>query len=494
MSRLTILLSAAVIFAAGAGTFAWMTDSQSGAAPAPRPAAARPVTTKLGAPSGGLPAAVPSSMDAVHLTFAPVVKRVAPAVVNVYSRTVTQVQVNPLFADPFFSQFFGATPEMRQRVEQSLGSGVIVRADGLILTNNHVVQGGSQITVALADKREFKAKVLVADPRTDLAVLKIDTHGERLPTVTFADSDKLQVGDIVLAIGNPFGVGQTVTMGIVSALARTQVNDSYQYFIQTDAAINPGNSGGALVTSDGKLAGINTAIYSRSGGNIGIGFAIPANLARRVVEGVEGGQGVRLAWVGADGQAVTSDIAASLGLPRPGGVLIKDVYPGGPLANAGIHSGDVVVSVDGQEVDDMQSLNYRIATHKPGDKVKLHVESGKSARDAMVTLALPPENPPREAQTINGRNPLGGARVENLSPAAAVDLQMDLMARGVVVTAVAPNSFAGEQGFQPGDIVRSVNGTVIRRVGDLVRALNGANHWDMVVERGGHRIQVSVDG
>ena len=439
--------------------------------------------------------AQPSSMNQVQLTFAPVVKRVAPAVVNVYARTVTQVQVNPLFADPFFSQFFGANPEMRQRVQQSLGSGVIVRADGLILTNNHVVAGGTDIVVALNDKREFKAKVLMADPRTDLAVLKIDTKGEKLPTVPFGDSDAVQVGDLVLAIGDPFGVGQTVTMGIVSALARTQgsAND-YQFFIQTDAAINPGNSGGALVTSDGKLAGINTAIYSRSGGNIGIGFAIPANLARRVVEGVEGGGGVKLAWIGANGQPVTSAIAESLGLARPGGVLVKDVYPGGPLANAGVKSGEVVLSVDGAGVDDMQSLNYRIATHRSGDRVKVRVESGRNVRDVTIALALPPENPPRELTTITGRNPLTGAKVENLSPAAALDLQADLLARGVAILSVDPNSYSGNYGFQPGDIVRSVNGASINRVGDLTRALGGTSHWDLVIERGDRRLTLSVDG
>ena len=434
-------------------------------------------------------------MSQVQLTFAPVVKRVAPAVVNVYARSVTQVQVNPLFNDPFFSQFFGANPEMRQRVQQSLGSGVIVRADGVILTNNHVVEGGTDIVVALNDKREFKAKVLTADARTDLAVLKIDTKGERLPIVPFGDSDAVQVGDLVLAIGDPFGVGQTVTMGIVSALARTQgsAND-YQFFIQTDAAINPGNSGGALVTTDGKLAGINTAIYSRSGGNIGIGFAIPANLARRVVEGVEGGGGVKLAWIGANGQAVTSAIAESMGLARPGGVLIKDIYPGGPLANAGVKSGDVVLSVDGANVDDMQSLNYRIATHKSGDTVKVKVESGRNMRDVSVALALPPENPPRELTTIAGRNPFTGAKVENLSPAVALDLQADLLAKGVVIVSTDPNSYSGNYRFQPGDIVRSVNGAGINRVGDLTRALNGVQHWDLVIERGNRRLTLSVDG
>ena len=444
---------------------------------------------------------VPSSMGQVQITFAPVVKRVAPGVVNVYARSVAQVQVNPFASDPFFSQFFGATPEMRQRVQQSLGSGVVVRADGLIVTNNHVVEGGTDIVVALSDKREFKAKVLLADPRTDLAVLKIDTHGETLPVVPFGNSDAVQVGDLVLAIGDPFGVGQTVTMGIVSALARTQVSASdYQFFIQTDAAINPGNSGGALVTTDGRLAGINTAIVSRSGGNVGIGFAIPANLVRRVVEGVEGGlknggpASVQLAWVGASGEAVDSAKAAALGLAKPGGVLIKDVYPGGPLGKAGIKSGDVVQSVDGAAVDDMQSLNYRTATHRSGDNVRMHVAEGKSGRDVTVALALPPENPPREAQTIGGRNPLTGARVENISPATATELQMDVMSKGVAIMSVNSSGIAANYGFQPGDIVRNINGTPIERVGQLIHVLNAGNHWDMMVERAGRRLTLSVDG
>jgi S1-C subfamily serine protease len=244
-----------------------------------------PKTVPLSAPSmKALPqaaTAVPQSAGQVQLTFAPIVRRIAPAVVNVYSRTVVRQQVNPLFADPLFQQFFGVSPEMRQRVQQSLGSGVIVRPDGVIITNRHVIEGGQDIVVVLADKREFKARVLLSDARTDLAVLRIDTHGERLPTIQFGDSDRVQVGDLVLAIGDPFGIGQTVTMGIVSALARTQISGSdYQFFIQTDAAINPGNSGGALVTTDGKLAGINTAIVSRTGENAGVGFAIPSNLAR----------------------------------------------------------------------------------------------------------------------------------------------------------------------------------------------------------------------
>ena len=447
----------------------------------------------LAAPAAQAQPSVPQSMGQVQLTFAPIVKRVAPAVVNVYARSIVRQQVNPIFSDPLFQQFFGRSPEFRQRVEQSLGSGVIVRADGVILTNNHVVEGGQDIVVALSDKREFKAKVLLADAKTDLAVLKIDTRGEKLPTLDFADSDRVQVGDLVLAIGDPFGVGQTVTMGIVSALARTQISASdYQFFIQTDAAINPGNSGGALVTMDGKLAGINTAIFSRTGQYAGIGFAIPANLARRVVEGSSSG-GIKLAWIGADGQPVTVDIARATGLPRPEGVLLKSVYPGGPVANAGLKTGDVVIAVDGTEVDDMQGLNYRIATHKPGDVVKLHVAGGGQQRDVAVTLALPPENPPRQTAAVAGHNPLTGATVENLSPAVATDLQIGLMERGVVVVSVSDGSIAAGQGFQPGDIIKSVNGTAIGSVGQLQGALGGA-HWDMVIDRGGQRMTLSVSG
>jgi serine protease Do len=436
---------------------------------------------------------VPRSMSQVQLTFSPVVKRIAPAVVNVYSRSVVQAPINPFMNDPFFQRFFGLNPQQQRRVQQSLGSGVIVRADGLILTNNHVVQGGQDIVVSLSDKREFKAHVQLADPRTDLAVLKIDTKGERLPVVEFGNSDVLQVGDVVLAVGDPFGVGQTVTMGIVSALARANADASnYQFFIQTDAAINPGNSGGALVTTDGKLAGINTAILSPSGGNIGIGFAIPANLARRVVEGASQG-GVRFPWIGADGQPVTAEIANAMKLGRPVGVLLKTIYPGGPAAQAGLHTGDVIVAVDGTDIDDMQALNYRVATHRGGDSVKVKIVSDGHWREATVKLALPPENPRRETVTVAGRNPLTGARIENLSPAVALDLQMNLFAKGVVVRAIG-GGYAAQYGFQPGDIIRSVNGRPVGDVGTLKRMLDGTRHWDLIIDRGGRRLSLTVDG
>ncbi|MGN6514899.1 MAG: Do family serine endopeptidase, partial [Rhizomicrobium sp.] len=437
---------------------------------------------------------VPQSMMQMQLSFAPVVKKVAPAVVNVYARAVVQQQVNPLFADPMFQRFFGVTPQMRQRIEQSLGSGVIVRPDGLILTNNHVIQGGQEIVVALADKREFKAKVVQADARLDLALLKVDTKGEKLPTVAFGDSDKVQVGDLVLAIGDPFGVGQTVTMGIVSAQARTQATSSDAVYIQTDAAINPGNSGGALVTTDGRLVGINSSIYSNSGGNIGIGFAIPSNLARRFVEGAGSGGTFKMAWFGAEGQTVTSSIAPSVGLSRPEGVILKTIYPSGPAAKAGLKVGDVVLAIDGFPVDDMQSLNYRVTTHKPGDTPTFKVSSDGKVHDVQVVLAAPPEAP-RDASIIGGHNPLTGAKVENLSPAVALDLNMDEGATGVVIVSVAPGTPAAGYGFRPGDIVRGLNGKEIHTVPELTGGLAAAQgHWSLVVDRGGSRLSLSVDG
>jgi serine protease Do len=280
-------------------------------------------------------------------------------------------------------------------------------------------------------------------------------------------------------------------MGIVSALARSGGDGDYQFFIQTDAAINPGNSGGALITSDGRLAGINTAIVSRSGGNIGIGFAIPANLARRILEGALGG-GVKLPWIGAEGQSVTAQIAASMGLSRPGGVVLKSVFPGGPAADSGLKVGDVVLAIDGVSVDDMQALNYRIATHRAGDTPTLKIHSNGNTRDVSVKLELPPESPPREATTISGQNPLAGAKVQNLSPSVATEMQISQMSKGVVIASVAPNGPAAGYGFRPGDIVRVVNGTRIERVGDLVRVLNASRGWDMVVERDGRQMNLSV--
>ncbi|MGQ0742605.1 MAG: DegQ family serine endoprotease [Alphaproteobacteria bacterium] len=432
--------------------------------------------------------AVPQSMAQLQLSFAPVVAKVAPSVVNVYSRRVVR---QPLFNDPFF-RFFGQQGPMAQRVQRSLGSGVIVRPDGVILTNNHVIRDAQEITVALPDRREFPARVILADKRTDLAVLKIDVRGERLPALSFGDSDQTQVGDLVLAIGDPYGVGQTVTSGIVSALARTQVGASdYQFFIQTDAAINPGNSGGALVTMDGRLVGINAAIYSQTGGNVGIGFAVPSNMARLVVEGALGG-GIKRPWFGADGQAVTSEIARSLGLSRPQGVVIANIYPGSPAAQGGLAKGDVVTAIDEFPVNSPPALRYRVATMRPGDTATIKFIRGGAERQANVQLATPPETPPRNTTTITGENPMQGAKVANLSPALADELQLNVLEKGVVVLSVEAGSTAARFGFRQGDIVRQVNGAHVVTVSGLKTALESQRGWAMAIQRGAQTLKLSV--
>ena len=429
--------------------------------------------------------AVPQSQAQVQLSYAPLVARAAPAVVNVYSNRIVRQAVNP-----FFQRFFGEGP-MRSRVEQSLGSGVIVRGDGIVLTNHHVVNGGSEIKVALTDRREFTARVLLSDPRTDLAVLKIEPGTETLPALQFGDSDRIQVGDLVLAIGDPFGVGQTVTSGIVSALARSNGGASdYQFFIQTDAAINPGNSGGALVTMDGRLIGINSSIVSSSGGNIGIGFAIPSNMARVVVEGALSGS-IKRPWLGAEGQAVTAEIARSLGLPRPEGVLLSQVHPQSPAAQGGLRQGDVVISIDGFAVGDSNGMRYRVATKRPGDTVSVRYHRDGAPRTVSLRVALPPDDA-RDESTMDARNPMQGARVANITPALADELQMDLMATGVVVISVEDGSSARRFGFQEGDVVRQVNNDRIATVAQLRDALDTTEGWRITLQRGGQTLNLAV--
>ncbi|RMF14623.1 MAG: PDZ domain-containing protein, partial [Alphaproteobacteria bacterium] len=329
----------------------------------------------VGFPAGlhaqALKRVVPEGRGQVLLSYAPVVRRVKPAVVNIYAARKVEVR-SPLFGDPFFRQFLGrdfAFGLPRERIERSLGSGVLVRKDGIVVTNNHVVGGAQVIRVVLADRREFDAKVLLADKRTDLAVLKLKAPtGTQFPTVPLGDSDAAEVGDIVLAIGNPFGIGQTVTAGIVSATARTNIGiNDFGFFIQTDAAINPGNSGGALVGLDGRLLGVNSAIFTRTGQSAGIGFAIPVNMVKVVLSAaMEGGELVRT-WLGASYQAVTPDIAVALGLDRPGGVILREIAPDGPAARAGLKVGDVLLSIDGHEVNDVSGLRFRLATHRDGE-------------------------------------------------------------------------------------------------------------------------------
>ena len=421
----------------------------------------------------------PETMAQVQLSYAPVVDQAAPAVVNIFTKRVTQSRST---GDPFFDRFFGRAGP---REQNSLGSGVIVSPDGVILTNNHVIENMTEIKVVFADRREFAAEVIFTDPKTDLAVLEIEVD-EPLPFLEFANSDALEVGDIVLAIGNPFGVGQTVTSGIVSALARTAASISdYQFFIQTDAAINPGNSGGALVDLDGKLVGVNTAIYSRSGGSNGIGFAIPARLVQRVLATAVNGGELQRPWIGASTNTVTADIARAMKLDRPAGALVEDIWKGGPAAKAGLKAGDVVVEIDGKPVYDAETLRYRVGILNDGDTAKVgYIRNGKRA-DATVAFALPPESPAPDPRTLEGNHPLTGVTVANLSPKYNDELGLNQLLTGVVVTQLSRRSYAARQGLRSGYRILSVNGRSVRTTADLEREINRAGRsWEIQVDTG----------
>ncbi len=418
--------------------------------------------------------AAPSSAMQLSLSYAPIVKATAPAVVNIFTARVDRS--GPTLADdPFFRQFFGgATPQ--PRVQQSLGSGVIVAADGLIVTNNHVVAGADQILVALRDRREYPAKLVFADPRLDLALLRVDTKGAQLPVIRIGDSDRAEVGDITIAIGNPFGVGQTVTTGIVSGLARTGIGVSdWQFFIQTDAAINPGNSGGALLDAQGRLIGINTAIYSPSGGSNGIGFAIPSKIVQVFLNAAVKGKLVS-GWIGVEGEPLTAESARLAGLDRPGGLLVTAVTPGSPGAAAGIRPGDVLRTVDGKEVADGGQLRYSLATEGVGRTLEVHLFRGGKDERVMVTLAAPPEVPKRDITPISGRSILSGVTIANLSPAYAQELGIGLPEQGVVVVQILGAAPAARLGFlKPGDLIEAVGGQPVKSVADVAaRAAQGA--------------------
>jgi len=442
---------------------------------------------------------VPQSRAEVQASFAPLVRQAAPAVVNVYTRKVVRQARSPLFDDPFFRRFFGEEFGQgipRERVQNSLGSGVVVDAGGLIVTNNHVIKDSDEITVALNDRREFPAEIVLADSRTDIAVLKIDTAGERLPVLELGDSDAVEVGDLVLAIGNPFNVGQTVTSGIVSALARTRIGISdLGFFIQTDAAINPGNSGGALITMDGRLIGVNTAIYSRGGGSNGIGFAIPSNMLRAVLSAARGGGQLVRPWLGLSGQTVTAEVAQSLGLGRPTGVLVNAVHPKGAAAKAGIGAGDLVLQVDGHEVLDPQGINFRVATRGIGGTAQFLLRRSGRDRTVSVPLAPPPEDPPRDTTELTGQHPFAGATVANLSPALAEELGIDSVLQGVIVLKIAGGSVAQRLRLRPGDIIDQVNGTEIRRVDGLSRLLRQKpGEWRLAIRRGDQIYNLQLRG
>ncbi len=428
---------------------------------------------------------VPPSAATMKMSFAPIVRRVAPAVVNVYSKRVVRQQV-----DPFWAMFNGGGMP-RERVEQSLGSGSIVRGDGLVLTNHHNIEGATEIRVVTADRREWPATVLLDDARADLAVLKIDAKGERLPTIRVDDGADPQVGDLVLAVGDPFGVGQTVTNGIVSAKARSDIGaGDYASFIQTDASINPGNSGGPLVDMSGSLIGVNTAIVSSSGASAGVGFAIPAAVARQVIEtATSGGHEVVRPWLGAKTQELTPEMSRSLGLASVRGVVVTDVWPTGPAARAGLARGDVIQSVDGATIDDDRGLTFAVGAHRLGDGITLAVVHGSSPRAVKLNVDAPPSDPPADPRLLTGRNPLSGATVANVSPAEAYRRRLDpFAAHGVLVTK-AGNGYGESIGVRPGDFIRAVNGQPISSTGELQRLLAAPTEsWALAIERNGQII------
>jgi Do/DeqQ family serine protease len=430
---------------------------------------------------------VPFGQQEMQLSFAPLVKATAPAVVNVYASQQVSVR-SPFAGDPFFEQFFGRQ-QMPPRVQSSLGSGVLVDPSGYVVTNNHVISNADEVRVAMSDGREFTSSILLKDESLDLAILKIDAP-EPFPIAPLGDSDALEVGDLVLAIGNPFGVGQTTTSGIVSALARTHIGvNDFGFFIQTDAAINPGNSGGALVNMSGEVIGINTAIYSQTGGSIGIGFAIPSNIVRAVVDAAKNGLDYfERPFVGATFENVTAQMAEALGMARPTGALVKSVAPGGPAEKAGLRPGDVVLALNGASIEHPDALGYRLATQAIGSVAELDVLSQGSERDVEIELIRAPEGQSTAEIIIDGRSPFAGAKVAELSPRLVQRLGIRGQARGkgVAIVEVDRNSPAASFGFRPRDIVREVNGEEIDTPEKLREvATSNSRWWRFTVERDG---------
>lgn len=450
-----------------------------------------PATLKLADPNEG-----PNK-----LSFAPVVKRAYPTVVNISSSRVVrnrQGMSESLPMDQLFQQFFGrefgqrAVP--KERREQSLGSGVIVSPEGYIITNNHVVDGATDVKVVLSDKRELKARIVGADAQTDVAVLKVDAA--KLPYITIADSSRVQVGDFALAIGNPFGVGQTVTMGIVSATGRGNLGiEDYEDFIQTDAPINLGNSGGALVNERGELMGINTAILSHgSGGNQGIGFAIPSNLVRQVMDSILKTGKVTRAYIGIVPQNVTPAMARAFNVKENRGALVGDVTPNGPAARAGLQKGDIITEVNGTPIEDSNQLRNKISMMPVNSVAKLKVLRNGTLKSLEVTLGTLPA---REERSSNANAPDGnsleGIRVEALTAGVARELGLPPTTSGVVVADLDPDSPAADSGLRPGDVIQEVNHQSIRTVADYNRAVQKSGKSPLLlVNRRGNTLYVAV--
>ncbi|MEL6686187.1 MAG: Do family serine endopeptidase [Pseudomonadota bacterium] len=428
---------------------------------------------------------VPTSQMEVQLSYAPVVAETAPAVVNIFtSRTVRQRRST---GSDFFDFMFGMGQAPQERVENSLGSGVIVRGDGVVVTNAHVIRGADELRIVLNDRREFAAEIIAQDDDLDIAVLQFDTRGEQLPTLRLEEDGDREIGDIVLAIGNPFGVGQTVTSGIISALGRTNVSNSSS-FIQTDAAVNPGNSGGALVNLSGELIGVNTAIFSRSGGSNGIGFAIPSELVRRAVDSALSTGEIVRPWIGARTDGVDTTMAAALGLDRARGAVINEILQGGPADEAGLRKGDVILSINGVEVNDDNGLRFTLATLRTGEQTRVTFFRDGRERSATVRIDTPQEDPLRDERLLLGIHPLDGATVVNLSPALGEELGFDPYVSGVMVLKVQRRSAAYYNRLRPGDIIISINDRIMDSTRNTERTLAmevGTDVWEIEIDRNG---------
>ncbi|SNX68504.1 Do/DeqQ family serine protease [Cereibacter ovatus] len=433
---------------------------------------------------------VPESAAQISLSFAPVVRAAAPAVVNIYATRVVEERVSPFAADPFFDQFFRDFGRRQPRVQNSLGSGVIVSGDGVVVSNFHVVGQADAIRVVLNDRREYEAEVMLSDQDSDLAILKLRDASD-LPHLALRDSDGIEVGELVLAIGNPFGVGQTVSQGIVSGLARSglSIDGGRGYFIQTDAAINPGNSGGALVDVAGQLVGINTAILTQSGGSNGIGFAIPANLVRSFLAQAEAGESrFRRPWAGVNGQAVDAALAAAMGIARPEGVILTELHEESPFRAAGLRAGDVVLSLGGQRTDSPQEVMFRLSAMGLGGEATVTFLRDGKPRQAVVALVAPPDRPDRETLTLR-ESVLAGLTVERINPAVSAEMGLPFSVAGVVVRAV--DGPAARAGLRPGDILREVNGREIQRPRDLlIAARERVRWWQVDVLRDGQSLRL----
>lgn len=420
---------------------------------------------------------VPQSRAEIGLGFAPLVKEAAPAVVNIYARRVVEARQSPFMDDPFFGDFFRDFGDPRPRVQNSLGSGVILSSDGIIVSNFHVVGMATDIRVVLSNRREYSASVVLGDEESDLAILQLDDASD-LPHLGLRDSDQVEVGELVLAIGNPFGVGQTVSSGIISGLARSGAltGQARGYFLQTDAPINPGNSGGALIDMNGDLIGINTSILSRSGGSNGIGFAIPSNLVAQFVQQARAGNdGFVRPWAGMSGQPVDADMAASLGLPVPEGIVISDLHRESPFALAGIEVGEVITHVDGLAVNSPSEMLFRMSVAGVGAAVQITRMRGEKRQEIDVAMIAAPDIPPADERKLGRNSVLPGLTVARANPATIARLGLPLSTDGVVVT--APGPFGARAGLRVGDAINRIDRAPIETSSDVADALARSGRW-----------------